>query len=237
MAFANVATGYKAGGFNDTSDGGNYKPEHLTAVEAGVKTKLLDNRLQLSAGVFHYDYKDMQQTSVVCKTADPSSCGSVTTNAASSKADGAEIEARWLVSDSGQLRASVALNEAKFKDYKPAAGVDWSGQRLDRAPRSVVTLGYSHRFAMASGAEVVASVNTRFNSGYLISDPAAGIRYEQPSFHKSDASVGWNSADGKLSLQAYVKNIEQRITIESRVPGSFFTGDPRTFGVRGSYSF
>lgn len=236
MVYGSVATGYKAGGFNDTSDGGNYKPEHLTALELGVKTRV-GERLQLTAGLFHYDYKDMQQTSVVCKTADPSSCGSVTNNAASSKADGAEVEARWLVADNGQLRVSLALNEAKFKDYKPAANVDWSGQRLDRAPKSVLALGYSHRFGLASGAEVVASVNTRFNSGYSISDPAAGLRYVQPSFHKSDASVAWNSADTKVSVQAYVKNIEQVNTLESRVPGSFFLGDPRTFGVRASYSF
>ncbi len=237
LLYASLATGYKAGGFNDTSDGGNYKPEHLTALEGGIKTKLLDNRLQLSAGLFHYDYKDMQQTSVVCKSADPTSCGSVTNNAASAKIDGAEFEARWLVGDSGQLRGSLALNDAKFKSYQPTATIDWSGQRLDRAPRSVLSLGYTHRFNLASGAELAATVGTRINSGYTISDPAAGIRYAQPSFHKTDASLGWTSTDGKTTAQLFVKNIERSNTIESRVPGSFFIGDPRTFGLRASYAF
>ena len=237
MVFGSVATGYKAGGFNDQVSAGSYKPEHLTAVEVGAKSKLLDNRLQLSASLFHYDYKDMQLNSVVCRTADPSTCGSVTTNAANSKIKGAEVEARWLVGDNGQLRASVALTDAKFGAYKPNATDDWTGQRLDRAPTSVVSLGYSHRFNLESGADITATVGTRLNSGYTISDPAAGVRYGQPSFHKSDASLGWTSADTKIGLQAFVKNIEDKITIESRVPGSFYIGDPRTFGVRATYNF
>ena len=237
MVFGSVATGYKAGGFNDKVSAGSYKPEQLTAVEVGVKSKLLQDRLQLSANLFHYDYKDMQLNSVVCRTADPSTCGSVTTNAANSKIHGAELEARWLVGDNGQLRASAALTDAKFGTYKPNATDDWTGQRLDRAPTQVISLGYSHRFNLESGADITATVGTRFNSGYFISDPAAGIRYGQPSFHKSDASIGWTSADTKIGLQAFVKNIEDKITIESRVPGSFGIGDPRTFGVRASYNF
>lgn len=237
MTYASLATGYKAGGFNDTSDGGDYKPEHLTALEGGIKTKLMNDRLRVSAGFFVYDYKDMQQTSVVCKTADPSSCGSLTTNAAAAKIKGAEIEARLMVGESGQLRSSLALNDAKFDNYKPNSTTDWSGQRLDRAPTSVISLGYSHRFNLSSGSDITASLSTRWNSGYTLSDPEAGIRYKQPSFQKSDASLGWTSSDTKTTVQVFVKNLEDTVTIESRVPGSFFIGDPRTFGVRASYNF
>lgn len=237
MIYASAATGYKAGGFNDTADAGDYKPETLTSIELGVKTKLLQDKLQLSANVFHYDYKDMQLTSVVCRTADPSTCGSLTTNAASSKIEGLELEARWLVGENGQLRGSATVTDATFSQYKPNATSDWAGYRLDRTPRSVLSLGYSHRFSMESGAEITATVGSRWSSSYFISDSAAGIRYEQPSFQKSDASLGWSSADGKTSVQLFVKNIEDRITIESRVPGSFFVGDPRTFGIRTSHNF
>ena len=237
LLFASVATGYKAGGFNDQASAGAYKPENLTAIEAGLKSKLMDGRLQLGANLFHYDYKDMQLNSVVCRTNDPSTCGSVTTNAANSKIDGLEVEARLMVGENGQLRASLSQTEAKFGTYKPNATDDWTGQRLDRAPQSVVSLGYTHRFGLASGADITASMGSRFNSGYTISDPAAGVRYGQPSFQKTDFSLGWTSADQKVQAQVFVKNIEDKITIESRVPGSFGIGDPRTFGVRASYSF
>lgn len=237
MVYASAATGYKAGGFNDTSDGGNYNPEHLTALELGVKSKLFDDRVQIAATLFHYDYKDMQLTSVVCTTPDPSSCGSVTTNAASSKINGMEVEGRWLSSDNGQWRGALALTKAKFGSYQPNTTTDWSGQPLDRAAKAVLTVGYSHRFELASGGDLTATIGQRMSSGYALSDPAAGIRYWQPPTHKSDASLSWTNSNGKLNVQAYVKNIEDKITIESRVPGSFFTGDPRTFGVRASYNF
>jgi len=237
LVYASAATGYKSGGFNDQVTAGSYKPENLTAVEVGAKGRFLDNRLQLNANVFHYDYKDLQLTSIVCRTADPSTCGSVTTNAATAKVDGVEVEGKLQVGSAGLARVGLALNEAKFKAYKPNATDDFSGQRLDRAPAQVLSLGYTQRFNLASGAEISATVGTRLSSSYFISDPSVGIRYAQPSYHKSDLTLAWTDAAGKLGVQLFAKNIENTTTIESRVPGSFFLGDPRTFGVRANYSF
>jgi len=237
MVYATMATGYKAGGFNDKATAGSYNPEHLRSVELGIKSKLLADRLQLTASVFNYDYKDMQLNSVVCLTADPSSCGSLTTNASSATVRGVELEARWLVSDEGQWRGALSYTKAEFDQYKPTAGVDWSGQQLDRAPKAVLSLGYTHRFPLASGGEISASLGQRLSSSYYISDPSAGIRYRQPLFHKTDASLGWSSANSKLFVQLYVKNLEDKVTIESRVPGSFFISDPRTYGIRATYDF
>ena len=237
MLYASMATGYKAGGFNDKVTAGSYKPEHLRSIELGIKSKLLADRLQLTASVFNYDYKDMQLNAVVCASADPSSCGSLTTNASSATVRGVEFEARWLASDYGQWRSALSYTKAEFDRYKPNATTDWSGQQLDRAPKAVVSLGYTHRFPLASGGEVSAAVGQRLSSSYTISDPSVGIRYRQPLFHKTDASLGWSSDSGKLFVQLFVKNLEDKVTIESRVPGSFFVGDPRTFGIRASYDF
>lgn len=237
MAYASLATGYKAGGFNDKVTAGSYKPEHLRSLELGIKSRLMGDRLQLSAGVFNYAYQDMQLNSVVCLTADPSSCGSLTTNASNATVRGVELEARWLASDYGQWRGALSYTKAEFEQYKPNATTDWSGQQLDRAPKAVLSLGYTHRFPLASGGEISAALGQRLSSSYTISDPAAGIRYRQPMFHKTDASLGWSNDSGKLFVQLFVKNLEDKITIESRVPGAFFVGDPRTFGIRASYDF
>ncbi len=237
MLYASVATGYKAGGFNDQAGAAPYKPENLTAYEAGIKGRFLDGTLQLSTGVFHYNYRDLQLTSVVCPTNDPTSCGSLTTNAANAKTTGFEFEGKMSLGQNDTIDASLALTNARFKSYKPNATDDWSGQRLDLAPADVLSLGYNHAFEMDNGSEFIAAVGTRLSSSYTISDPAAGVRYAQPSFHKSDASVSYNNASGKLNVQLFVKNIENRTTIESMVPGGFFLGDPRTYGIRTSYRF
>jgi iron complex outermembrane receptor protein len=237
MLYGSVSTGYKAGGFNNEAGAGIYKPEKLKAYELGVKGRFLENMLQLSANVFRYDYKDLQLTSTSCLSDDPSTCNSHTTNAANSTVTGAEFEGKLKVGENGILSATLAATDAKFDDYKPVPTVDFSGQHLDRAPTSTAGLGYTHHFPLANGSELTAHVDTRHSTSYLISDPAAGIRYEQPSYWKSNASLGYASPDGKWTAQMFVKNIEDKIKIESRVPGSFFVSDPRTYGVRAAYAF
>ncbi|WP_306397266.1 TonB-dependent receptor [Telluria beijingensis] len=237
LAFASVSTGYKAGGFNDKKNAGTYRPEGLKAYEAGVKGRLLDNRLQLAASYFYYDYTDMQLTATVCTSPDPTSCGSVTTNAANSTVKGLELEATAMIGENGTLRANAALTRARFDAYRPNATRDWSGESLDRAPETTLGLGYTHYFPLDSGAELSATVGTRYSAAYLISDPSAGIRYRQPSHTKSELTLGYRAPGDRYTIQLFAKNLENEITIESRVPGSFFVGDPRTFGLRASTTF
>lgn len=237
MLYASVSTGYKSGGFNAEAETGVYKPETLKSYEAGVKGRFFNNHMQVSANVFHYDYKDQQLTITSCFTDDPASCHSFTSNAANSVVNGAELEGKLKVGDNGEFRATLAATDAHYKDYHPNTGIDYSGKKLDRAPTSTIGLGYTHHFLLENGGEITANLTTRHSTSYYLSDPTQDIRYRQPSFHKSDASIGYDSATGKWNVQLFVKNIEDKITIQSRVPGAFFISDPRTFGVRGTYNF
>jgi len=45
MFYANIATGYKAGGYYDGVGANTYEPEEITSYEAGVKNRFFDNRL------------------------------------------------------------------------------------------------------------------------------------------------------------------------------------------------
>jgi len=236
MVYGNVSTGYKAGGFNSAKAAGSYKPETLTAYEAGIKGRFFENMMQVSASAFHYAYKDQQLTSTSCRANDPSTCDSYTVNAANSKVDGVELEGKLRVGEDGELRGSVSFTDAQFKNYRPSANVDYSGQHLDRAPTTTANLSYTQHFALGSG-DLAATLGTHFTSAYLISDLAANVRYRQPKMHKSDASLMYTDAGGRWTVQAYVRNIEDNIKIESRVPGGFFISDPRTYGVRVGYNF
>ncbi|MBU6207360.1 MAG: TonB-dependent receptor, partial [Alphaproteobacteria bacterium] len=76
LIYASVATGYKAGGFNDGCVAGSgigcsltpsslyYNPETLTDYEAGIKFKLAQT-VHLDAAVFHYDYNSLQVSQIV----------------------------------------------------------------------------------------------------------------------------------------------------------------------------
>ncbi|MYM83374.1 TonB-dependent receptor [Duganella sp. FT50W] len=237
MVYGSVSTGYKAGGFNDTT-GSPYKPENIKSLEAGIKGRFWGNKLRLSAAAFHYDYKDMQLTSVVCTgTSTASNCGVLTTNASNSTIQGVEVEGNLNVTADDRINFSLGTSDGKFKKYRPNTTDDWSGQRIDRAPAYNATLSYVRTFVLPSGATVQGRVGTRLNGAYFISDSSNGVRYRQPSYRKSDIGVTYTSPTQSHYLQAYVRNIENSITLDSLVPSGFGIGAPRTFGLRAGTQF
>ena len=60
MVYANVSTGFKAGGVSlSQGPAATFDPEELTAYQAGIKTKLLDNRLSINSEIYYYDYSQL----------------------------------------------------------------------------------------------------------------------------------------------------------------------------------
>ena len=63
MLYASVSEGIKSGGFttyNASQSAPSLKPEVLWAYEAGVKSNLMDDTLQLNGSVFWYHYENQQ---------------------------------------------------------------------------------------------------------------------------------------------------------------------------------
>ncbi len=64
MTYVQWSTGYKAGGFNtrpvSAAQATTFKPETLTAYEAGLKSEWLDHTLRANTAVFYSIYKDLQ---------------------------------------------------------------------------------------------------------------------------------------------------------------------------------
>ncbi len=63
LAYGSVATGTKPGGFNTQSSlptNQTYNPEKNTTYEIGVKSTLLDHKVQINADIYHIDSKGIQ---------------------------------------------------------------------------------------------------------------------------------------------------------------------------------
>jgi len=246
MLYTTLATGYKAGGFNDGTGATNpflkYDPEHLTSLEVGIKGRFLDNHLQLSADMFLYDYKDLQLTAV---GVDPSTGASAsqTLNAAKASVTGAEVEGKYMVSNNGKINFSATYLDAHFKSYKPKATVDWDGRSLAKSPKFTVALGYTHNLNLENGATLSGTIGTRYSASYVINDYGNALQFTQGAYHMSDANVTYSSSGDKWMLQGYVRNIENK-TIMTSYGASFAgfpavagLGTPRTAGVRLSTYF
>jgi iron complex outermembrane receptor protein len=247
MAYANISTGFKAGGFNDgNSVVGDpnynsslyYKPESITSYEAGVKGRYLENKVQLGASVFYYDYTDLQKSAAVNNQL-------VTVNAGQASVKGVEFEGRAKVSNAGRINFAVGLLSAQYKKYVSPSGQDLSGQDMDRAPKTTVTLGYTHNWSISSGARLTAYAGKRYSSSYVLSDTGTATQaprfFTQSSFSRSDLTMTYGSADEHWSLQAFVKNIENKgqiVSLFSNLGSNYASlSEPRTMGIRASYKY
>ena len=123
LVYANVATGFKTGGFFVANPPENtFAPEKLTAFTLGAKNRFLDNRLQINLEAFYWDYTDQQVTFVGgIRTANGTFAnGGVTVNAGKSRIYGTELEFAYQVFANGRLTANVQYLNGKYDELLTA---------------------------------------------------------------------------------------------------------------------
>jgi len=114
MTYASFSRGYRAGTYNGLAYGSSNQvyfvpPETVDAVEIGLKSRFLENRLQVNAAAFHDKYKG-QQGQVVDATA--------TANLVSLDGiiEGLELDVQYAATDALRLSASFGLLHSKYDD-------------------------------------------------------------------------------------------------------------------------
>jgi len=121
MLFANVATGFKAGGFNqaidpaDTARVLSFRPETITAYTVGLRNRLLGNMLQVNLEGFYWDYKDLQLTRLIL---DGSGNLALTTqNAGKARIYGLDVDVVARPTQHLTLRAAIEYVNSKYLDF------------------------------------------------------------------------------------------------------------------------
>ena len=226
LAYLSLATGYKAGAFNDGCVAGTtalgipcptaaavtpeylyYQPEQLRAWEAGLKSRLLGGRLAFNAAAFHYDYTNLQLTGNAIVAGAPRL---LTRNAGVARSRGIELDGELRVGSGGRLTYGLTLLDARYVSYMATPAVSWAGHKLDRAPSHVLTLGYQQRVAFAGG-QLAGGVVTRASGEYVLAIPSQLLTYRVPSHTSTDATLSWTPPGSKWSLLARVRNIENSV--------------------------
>lgn len=253
MAYASIATGYKSGGFNDGCLAGSsalgiacpaviavpaetlfYRPETLKSWEAGLKTRFWNKRASMNLAIFHYDYTNLQLSGVAIVAGAPRF---VTQNAGAASVKGLELDGQVRATPADSFTYGLTLLDAHYVSYRPNGLVSWAGEPLDRAPHSVLSLGWDHRFRLP-GAALTAGISARRSAAYNISASSQLLQYRIPPRTASDLSLAYRPDGANWSLMAHVKNLEnkvQPVTIDSF--GMAAPSDPRTFDIRFDYHF
>lgn len=271
LVYASYSRGYRAGTFNGLAYGSANQvyfvpPEQVNAYEAGIKTRWLDNRLQINAAFFYYDYQG-QQGQVVDATA--------TANLVSfdGTMKGLELDTQFALTDRLRLSASLGLLKSKYKNGNcpstPVTGFPAQiGSCVVSAGGAVSVGGNPFPYAAKSSINLGADWDA-FDIGQgkvsLHADAAYTGRFYYDSFKDysrgplthiitGDFANGEGDywiVNGRLtysmerySLSAWVKNLTDKtyypygIATENLFANGYrVRAEPRTFGVEASVKF
>jgi iron complex outermembrane receptor protein len=116
LVYANVATGFKAGGFFTALPPANtFAPEELTAYTIGAKNRFFDNKLQLNFEAFYWDYKDQQITFVGgVPTNNGIQSGGITVNAGQATIYGVDIDLLFAPTSRDRFTANLQYLKGKY---------------------------------------------------------------------------------------------------------------------------
>ena len=194
IAYASIARGYKAGGFNTDgtldADLREFGEEFLVEYEMGIKSSLLENKLHLKAAWFRDDRHEQQVKSSIGRIRTNGSTEFVDFigNAAEGTNNGVEFEAVWYPSEQLGLTASLGLLDATFDSFVNSANQDLSGRDQAHAPGYMAHLAADYNIgAWSLSVSLDAKDDFYFSDSHNIqSDP-----YELLNMNLSYSSEQW----------------------------------------------
>jgi iron complex outermembrane recepter protein len=173
---------------------------------------------------------------------------------------GLDVQSNWIISGDDMLNLSVSYLKSEwtnlvfdyYYDYLitgvmpgqswgltnivPATTVSYNGKPMTMSPPWTISATYSHNFNLPNGAFIKAQLEERYKTGYRMSwkDADYPWNYQEKS-HITNLSATYTNADGKWTLSAYVRNLEDYA--EKRMymtpgggQGITTLGNPRTYG-------
>ena len=248
MLYANVSKGYKAGGFADigATAASQYIParqESVLAYEAGFKSNLADDTLQLNGAAFYYNYQDKQ---VLGSVIDPLFGRLLKLiNIPKSRILGAELSATWLPVTGLTLNGSASYIDSKilgnFTNYDPAGNVqDFEGQPFPNTPKWQLIGDATYEWPVWSGWNALVGVNISYQSA-TNTDLGELPVLAKKAYSLTDLRAGVESTDGAWLTYFWVKNATNTYYWTSSAINidtiNQFAGMPRTYGITLSYRY
>jgi len=251
MMYATVATGTRPGGFNTgvNIDSTTFDEEEVTSYEIGVKSRLMEDRLQINGALFRYDYENYQTVDAAGSPfIDPASFYVQFFNAATAEITGLELETLALLSDTTRLNFGIAYLDAVYtsdfvlhKDlglgpFVAPEPVLLKNATLPRSPEFTIKMGLDHDFIIGDSGVLTASANVRWlddHKGAAIPTPVTEI----DAYSVLDLNASYTPNEGDWSANLWVKNASDKIYKLNASTNAIIAGPPRMAGVSVRYNF
>lgn len=239
MLYASATRGFKSGGFNSTAiqTPQDFDPEYVWSYEAGMKSTLMDGKLLFNVDGFYYDYTDLQVNKY-------DAVNIVTLeNAAKATIKGLEVEAAFKPIRQLTLSANLSFLDPTYDQFTSvdpdngAAGpIDLSGNQLVRAPKFTANLSAQYSEEIASLGTLTGRTSYFYRSRiYFTPFNSPGV--SQEGFGLWNASLQFDTEDGRWSVTGYINNIGNKLYYQEMARSASIVGTigwpgvPRTFGA------
>jgi iron complex outermembrane receptor protein len=239
--YATASKGFKSGGFNVeaiqaldiTAESLSFAPESLLNLEAGIRGRLLDNRLSFSLSAFTAEFDDKQVSQFLGEGIPIIQIG----NAASARIKGFELEGSLRPADEFAVNFSLAHLDARYTDFPNAARVggvlvSYTGNRLENSPKWSATLGFEGRVPTDFG-EFSLRLDGRY-TGSTYFQPDNLPVHRQNSYVVLDGRVALEFNEGRTSVAFIGRNftdtnyfVFSRFALGNR---QLLYGEPRMYG-------
>lgn len=236
MLYASITRGFKSGGFNIGALQPAYEPEHVWSYEIGSKNRMLDDRLELNATAYYYEYTNLQVNQILDVL-------SILTNAAESEVYGVEIESRARVTRNVKIDFTYGYLDATFKKFLnledpfPELGVqDLSGNRLPRSPKHTFAFGAEYDRTLPNGSSIALRADYSYRAKAYFSEFNRDFN-AQSAYGLLDARLTFNSAAERYRVSLFVKNATDRLVKNNSLINSGILGFNNNFNLNRARSY
>lgn len=225
LFYAKIAQGYAAGVFSagpirDIEFVTAAEPEELTTYELGMKSQLMDGRVQFNGALFYNDADNLQVTTFkgVTKTR-------VTENSGKSDGQGLELDLIALLTENLMLNATYGYLDIDFDDPLRQQG----------SPENTASLGGQYDYPLDWGF-ISARLDASYTDTYYLSSADRSTYANTRTLLNARVSLSELAVvNGNLSVALWGRNLSDK---EYRVHGNDFGdyiaytwGTPRTYGI------
>lgn len=238
MVYGHVQTGFQPGTYNELPNTPTFdnevKASKMLGYTAGIKSRWLDDRLQVNTEAFYYDYKNL-----LIQSYDISAAYNTIFNAKKVSIKGFQLDLLARVLTQDELSFNLGYARARNEDFTTPTGDNFDGLQLVYAPDWQAVAGYTHNMPLAAGT-LRAHIDWRYESSWF-ADYVHNRGVKQGANNRGDASLTY--ATDSWSLGAYIKNIRNRAVIAATAaaglpgPGTSYLDEPRTYGLRFTKDF
>ena len=257
LLYATYAEGFKSGILLSGQTTPLLDPETVETYEVGIKGRFFDERIQLNAAGFFYDYTDLQLGRSV--PAGATGFTLIYENAAEAEVKGAELELSWLVNGRLRIDGSVTYLDAVFTDYSttdpfdtvlsllglapPATPEQLRGNHLVQAPEWAWTARGEYEFPLPYGGW---NGRLALEASYRSQIYFTQFNYDalgQDGVTTYDAHIKLTSRDDAWSLNLWGKNLSDEdiytgtFIINGSRTNAGMLAPPRSFGATLGYRF